>query len=313
MKQISLLIVAVIIFLSACSNAPQRGSETGSTPAPVVVSKSTPVGKGGYLAGDGPGADAPANLEATPDAVPQAEPLHRYANRPYVALGKNYTPLTVLGNYKERGVASWYGKKFHGQPTSIGEKYDMYGMTAAHTTLPIPSYVRVTNLSNGKSVVVRVNDRGPFLHDRIIDLSYTAALKLGIIGKGSGAVEVESIVSDTAVITPINVEAVHSEPLTPETRTPETGTPAAATGLPVGGGGNVYLQLGSFKSQQGAEGFMARMRAEFEGSGKQVILYQKESDLVRVQVGPYTNQEEARAVADQVQSRLGFKPFISVH
>lgn len=302
MKQTSLLIVSVIIFLSACSNAPQRGSETG-TPAPVVASKSTPVGKGGYLAGDGPGADAPANLEATPDAVPQAEPLHRYANRPYVALGKNYTPLTVLGNYKERGVASWYGKKFHGQPTSIGEKYDMYGMTAAHTTLPIPSYARVTNLSNGKSVVVRVNDRGPFLHDRLIDLSYTAALKLGILGKGSGAVEVESIVVDTAVITPINVEAVHSEPLASETGTPAMGA----------AGGNVYLQLGSFKSQQGAEGFMARMRAEFDGSGKQVILYQKESDLVRVQVGPYTNQEEARAVADKLQSRLGFKPFINVH
>ena len=300
-KQTSLIMVTVII-LAACSNAPQRGSEASGTPAPVVAAKNSPPG-GGYLAGDGPGADAPANLDAIPDAVPQAEPLHRYANRPYVALGKSYTPLITPGDYKKRGIASWYGKKFHGQPTSTGEIYDMYGMTAAHTTLPIPSYVRVTNLGNGKSVVVRVNDRGPFLHERVIDLSYTAAYKLGIIGKGSAEVEVESVGADAAVIIPMDSEGVRSEPLPPEA------VPITAA-APVG---NVYLQLGAFKSQQSAESFVTRMRAEFEGSGKQVVLYQKNDDLMRVHLGPYAGQEDARTAADQVQSRLGFKPLVSVH
>ena len=301
-KQTSVIVVTVII-LAACSNAPQRGSGASSTPAPVVAAKNSPT-SGGYLAGDGPGADAPANLDAIPDAVPQAEPFHRYANRPYVVLGKSYTPLAAPGNYKERGIASWYGKKFHGQPTSTGEIYDMYGMTAAHTTLPIPSYVRVTNLGNGKSVVVRVNDRGPFLHERIIDLSYTAAHKLGIIGSGSAAVEVESIGADAAVITPIDSEGVRSEPLSLEAG------PITAAAAPVG---NVYLQLGAFKSQQSAESFVMRMRTEFEGSGKQVVLYQKNDDLMRVHLGPYSSQEDARTAADQVQSRLGFKPLVSVH
>ena len=132
-------------------------------------------GSGGYLAGDGPGASIPANLDAIPDAVPVSEPLHRYANQPYVALEKTYTPITVPGKFKQRGIASWYGKKFHGQRTSSGEKYNMYAMTAAHPILPIPSYARVTNVDTGKSVVVRINDRGPFMHDRVIDLSYTAA------------------------------------------------------------------------------------------------------------------------------------------
>ena len=113
--------------------------------------------------------------------------------RPYVALGKWYTPKTSLESYRERGIASWYGRRYHGQKTASGELYDMYGMTAAHPTLPIPSYVRVTNISNRKSVVVRVNDRGPFLSDRLIDLSYTAAYKLDVLGGGSAWVEVETI------------------------------------------------------------------------------------------------------------------------
>ena len=149
--------------------------------------------------------------------MPKAEPLHRYANRPYSALGKTYTPLQATGNYKERGIASWYGKKFHGQRTSIGEIYDMYGMTAAHPTLPIPSYARVTNLANGKSVIVRINDRGPFLHDRIMDLSYVAAYKLGFINNGSAEVEVESIAVDgnAPVVGAVEPPAVKVEPLTP--------------------------------------------------------------------------------------------------
>lgn len=233
--------------------------------------------------------------------MPYAGPLHPYANRPYVALGQSFTPLTAPGNYKKRGIASWYGKKFHGWGTSSGEIYNMYAMTAAHPTLPIPSYARVTNVSTKKSVIVRINDRGPFLHERIIDLSYTAAHKLGIVANGSSEVEVESLVPDSITSAPKIAEPIKVEPLEPAS---VASTPAT--------GGNVYLQIGAFKSHQGAEGFLARMRVEFEGSGKEVILYPKD-DLVRVHVGPYANQDTARAAAEKLQARLGFKPIVSLH
>ena len=148
--------------------------------------------KGGYYKDDGPGERPPPGDIA--DAVPRLEPLHRFANRPYEVFGKSYVPQTALVAFRQRGAASWYGKRFHGSRTSSGEAYDMYKMTAAHPTLAIPSYARVTNLANGKSVVVRVNDRGPFHAGRIIDLSYAAAARLGYLQAGSAQVEVESIV-----------------------------------------------------------------------------------------------------------------------
>lgn len=148
---------------------------------------------GGYYKDDGPGANPPANIQAIPDAVPRVEPLARGANKPYVVFGKRYVPDTAERPFVQRGIASWYGKKFHGNATSIGEKYDMYAMTAAHPTLPIPSYARVTSAINGRSIIVRVNDRGPFHDGRIMDLSYVAAYKLGIIGPGSGEVTVQRI------------------------------------------------------------------------------------------------------------------------
>jgi len=149
---------------------------------------------GGYYKDDGPHERPPANLDRVADAVPRSEPLHRFANRPYQALGKQYVPMTSLQPFRQRGLASWYGKRYHGQKTSSGEVYDMYQMTAAHPTLPIPSYARVTSTKNGKSVVVRINDRGPFRSGRVIDLSYVAAHKLGYIQAGEAMVEVESIV-----------------------------------------------------------------------------------------------------------------------
>ncbi|NMK47368.1 septal ring lytic transglycosylase RlpA family protein, partial [Achromobacter sp. Bel] len=176
---------------------------------------------GGYYKDDGPDANPPSNLDQVPDAVPRIEPYASGANRPYVVFGQRYVPDTSGQPYKQRGTASWYGKKFHGNSTSIGESYDMYAMTAAHTTLPIPSYARVTSLVNGKTIVVRVNDRGPFHSDRIMDLSYVAAYKLGIIGPGSGQVIVESIPQAE-----IRRLASQGAPAAPE--------PASATGsLPV--------------------------------------------------------------------------------
>ncbi|MBK9161276.1 MAG: septal ring lytic transglycosylase RlpA family protein [Nitrosomonadales bacterium] len=298
-KQTAILTLATLV-LAACGSVPQREAATRSTPAPVesrtvgaAPSPAAPPG-GGYLAGDGPGADIPANLDDIPDAVPRNEPLHRYANRPYVALGKTYTPKTVVGNFRERGIASWYGKKFHGQRTSSGEVYDMYGMTAAHPILPIPSYARVTNVANGKSVVVRVNDRGPFLHERVIDLSYTAAHKLGIVGNGSAEVEVESLGPNAIVNHVARVDAVQTRPL-------EKAAPV----------GNTYLQLGAFKSEDAAESFMAKMRAELGDLGNKLGLFSK-GGLVRVHLGPYASESEARSSAESLKDKLGFKPILSL-
>lgn len=309
MSKTSVFLSIASLLLVACGSAPQRKAETHGTTASAVEAAATP-GSGGYLSGDGPGADAPANLDEIPDAVPKSEPLHRYANRPYVALGKTYTPISIPGTFKERGIASWYGKKFHGQRTSVGEVYDMYAMTAAHPTLPIPSYARVTNLANQKSVIVRVNDRGPFLHERVIDLSYVAAHKLGILGNGSAEVEVESL-ADNVVTQPIAVrEPVLSQPL-------ESSAPAAAAEIVVlppllaSSPGNVYLQLGAFKSQQGAESFLARMRSELGDLGKQFSLSRKDG-LVRVHVGPYASQSEARGSAESMERKLGFKPMLNL-
>ena len=162
----------ILVFLTACSSTP----------------------KGAYYKDDGPGDRIPSNLDRIADATPRAEPPHKYANRPYQALGKTYTPLTSVRPFRQHGLASWYGKRYHGNKTSSGETYDMYAMSAAHPTLPIPSYARVTRVSNGKSVVVRINDRGPVQGGRIIDLSYVAAHKLGFVQAGSAEVTVESIV-----------------------------------------------------------------------------------------------------------------------
>ena len=322
MKIRSLLVILAALAVSACTNM-QKSGDTQSA-APVVDAVSGPGGKsahtpsaapaagGGYLAGDGPGADAPANLDAIPDAVPKAEPLHRYANRPYSALGKTYTPMQAPGNFKQRGIASWYGKKFHGQRTSIGEVYDMYGMTAAHPTLPIPSYARVTNPANGKSVIVRINDRGPFLHERIMDLSYVAAYKLGYINNGSAEVEVESIAVDgnAPVTGAVETSAVNVEPIA------VAPVAAAAPSIPVETAGahtgKVFLQLGAFKSAQGAESFLARMRDELGDGGKVLSLFEKDG-LTRVHLGPYANANEARSAASRLASKLGFKPFVSMH
>jgi rare lipoprotein A len=314
----------VVDLAAGPSNTPEAAVEPKTDTTLVVPAVTNPKPTaGGYLAGDGPGssANAPANLNDVPDAIPKAEPLHRYANRPYTALGKTYTPLEAPGNYKEMGIASWYGKKFHGQRTSIGEVYDMYGMTAAHPVLPIPSYARITNLANKKSVIVRVNDRGPFLHDRIIDLSYTAAFKLGIINNGSAEVLVESISGDGAealtpavvTSTPITSAPAAADPSPPVVVVPELPKPELATTTketpPVAG--NIYLQLGAFKSTQGAESFLAKMQSSLGDSGKPLSVYQKDG-LARVHLGPYGTADEARAASEKLKARLGFKPFVSV-
>jgi rare lipoprotein A len=181
----AVICVAVVAALSGCGTTARR-----EAPIPPTMEKDA---SGRYYLDDGPGDNPPADLDSIPDAMPKLEPLHRGATRPYNVMGRDYVPMTTLARYKARGTATWYGRRYHGKPTSSGEPYDMYAMTAAHTTLPIPSYARVTNLANGKSVIVRINDRGPFVGERLIDLSYTAAYKLGLVKEGSGLVEVETI------------------------------------------------------------------------------------------------------------------------
>jgi len=310
----SIILVFAALLVSACGTTTPPQTEKRAKPAPIEdraqpSAKSLPGG-GGYLAGDGPGANIPPNLDAIPDAVPVSEPLHRYANQPYVALGQTYTPITVPGRYKKRGIASWYGKKFHGQRTSSGEEYDMYAMTAAHTILPIPSYVRVTNVDNGKSVVVRINDRGPFLHDREIDLSYTAAHKLGIIGNGSSEVEVESLIAYAGTYSANPPAAVNSAPLAKAAPAPKPVYVALASS--VAATGNAYLQLGAFGTREAAERYLVEMREKLGDIGKQLVLYSQDGHI-KVHVGPYASPEEARSSREGLKNILGFMPMLSLH
>jgi rare lipoprotein A len=218
-----ILVCSALVGLTACGTASRR-----EAPIPPTMEKDA---SGKYYLDDGPGPNPPADIDSIPDAVPKVEPLHRGTSRPYTVMGRGFVPMANLARYKMRGTATWYGRRYHGKPTSSGEIYDMYAMTAAHTTLPIPSYARVTNLANGKSVVVRINDRGPFIGDRLIDLSYTAAHKLGLIAEGSGLVEVETILPGDAgpVTASQKTEAkTATASATPAAAPPREGGPRAA-------------------------------------------------------------------------------------
>jgi rare lipoprotein A len=283
----------------------------GCASAPKAPSSPATPSRPGYYKDDGPGEAPPANLDSIPDAQPKLEPLNRFANRPYSVFGREYVPATSLRPYKERGVASWYGRKFHGQKTSIGETYDMYAMSAAHPTLPLPSYARVTNVATGQSVVVRVNDRGPFLRDRLIDLSYAAAYRLGIAQKGSGEVEVEAIIPGEAVL-------VAAAPLPAVAEAPAAATPGALPAeagatVPVASAeGGFAVQLGAFASYANAQNFVARLANQLAPVGVEARVRQV-NGLFRVFVGPYPTREDARRVADRLRDALGLPSTIAVH
>jgi rare lipoprotein A len=282
-------VAALAALLAGCASPPQMPTGPDGGPANLPGSPlpgSPPASRsGGYYMDDGPGDQPPANLSEIPDAVPAREPLHRYANRPYTVFGKGYVPLSALQPYRERGRASWYGRKFHGQKTSSGEIYDMYGMTAAHKTLPIPSYARVTNLANGRSVTVRINDRGPFHSDRVIDLSYAAAHRLGYVQAGSAMVEVETILP--------------GEP---------TQASAAEAGHAASGH---YVQLGAFSSRGNAEELRSRLARELAWLRERVEV-RSIGELWRLHVGPYGTSEAARAIAQRIETELNLTPFLVV-
>lgn len=272
-------------------------------PAPAVAASKG----GGYYLNDGPGDNPPANLDAIPDAVPKVEPLKKATSRPYTVLGQTYTPLTSLKPYKETGVASWYGRRYHGQKTSTGEIYDMYAMTAAHTTLPLPSYVRVTNLKNNKSVVVRVNDRGPFHSDRLIDLSYTAAYKLGVLAGGSTSVLVESIDPANYSAAPVYAAApkpAEAMPVVAQAQPLAAPIEAAASGH--------FVQVGAFGMQENAEHFRDRLKIELAQLSDKLQIYSADG-LFRVRAGPYPSIAEASQIASAIKNSLNIKTVLTAH
>jgi rare lipoprotein A len=235
------------------------------------------------------------------DAVPRVEPRSRYGNpATYVVSGKRYYTLTSSKDYRERGIASWYGTKFHGHRTSSGEPYDMYRMSAAHKSLPLPTYARVTNLQNGRSVIVKINDRGPFHDNRLIDLSYAAASRLGILGKGTGMVEVQAIDAEQYVKNQQKPAIAASKPkIQPNAAVNK----AAAARDPV-----MFLQLGAFSDRGNAERLRTRL-AGVELPGKIYITegYASEKRVYRVRIGPLETVESADQVA-QILSGKGMPP-----
>ena len=238
----------LILMLAACSS-----SCTSTSTRPSANSS-----KGGYYLDDGPPKDS-VDLAKVKDAVPRSEPLSATGNKPYVVFGKTYVPLKSNKGFRQKGTASWYGKKFHGKRTSSGEPYDMYKMTAAHTVLPIPSYAKVTNLVNGRSVIVRVNDRGPFKHNRVMDLSYAAALKLDVVRSGTGRVEIISIGENT---------------------------PARQNKPEASGEAQAFIQLGAYSNQDTAYRLQRRLQSDGYTDVAVNRIEQRGLNLYRVRLGP---------------------------
>jgi rare lipoprotein A len=305
------LVIAGAALLAGCGMLSRR--EAPAPEAPPPAQPGTP--KGAYYKDDGPGERSGAQLAAVPDAVPRAEPLHRFANRPYQVFGRDYVPLTSIGPFRQRGVGSWYGRRFHGQATSSGEPYDMYAMTAAHPLLPIPSYARVTNLASGRSVVVRVNDRGPFHAERIIDLSYAAAHRLGYAEAGSALLQVEAIIPGTAVasaVPPPPAPEATPIPATARAAPLATEPPSASAtspGAPQQAG--VYLQLGAFAARANAEALRERIARELAWLAQALQILAADG-LFRLHAGPYRSHEEARTIAERIRSELSVQPLVVV-
>lgn len=239
----------------------------------------------------------PPDVSSVPDAVPREEPPSRYGNPDsYEVFGKKYYVLDSADGFKERGVASWYGEKFHGRRTSSGEQYDMYRMTAAHKNLPLPTYVRVTNLKNGRSVTVRVNDRGPFVHNRVIDLSYTAAARLGIIENGTGLVEIEALSGQQQAekvalqtLPETNEEQSRHKnvtlvaPVTNDEDLPITDSTKVAS---ADGGESIFVQLGAFSDPLNAGDFAAELESRGFAAVNVMAAPQAERMVYRVRIGP---------------------------
>lgn len=312
------LSIICLTLITACGG---KAMQKPVTKAPASTQESKPSseagkGRGGYYLDDGPSDNAPADIDSIPDAQPRTEaPLPR-VNKPYMALGQKYTPMTAYAPYTKRGVASWYGKRYHGKKTSSGEVYDMYAMTGAHTTLPIPSYVRVTNPVNGRSVLVRINDRGPFKHDRLIDLSYAAAYKLRLIDQGSGVVEVEAIDTSAEGLSTVAQTNTTAQPA-PVSTTPVLATPVApAEPVTVVPQNNVeaiasyYVQVGAFRSEQNGQ-LLQKKILGLDIAGNAAVTNVYNGDLYRVRIGPFESRQEADASANKLRKQLNMSAIVT--
>ena len=241
---------------------------------------------GAYYLDDGPDENPPQNLDKIPDAQPKYEALSKRANRPYVAFDKKYFPMQKIIPFKEEGYASWYGKRYHGRKTSIGETYDMYQMTGAHKTLPLPCYIKVTNLKNNRSVIIRVNDRGPFIDERIVDLSYAAAHRLEIIQNGSELVKIE-MVNPSSVVKNIEKPNQNSSPSIK----------------------SFYIQAGAFSNQDNASFLINRLsKIKFKNSLSIKIL--NKNSLHLVTIGPYASKKIAEEALKDITKKIQLNSFI---
>jgi rare lipoprotein A len=248
------------------------------------------------------------------------EPYAKFGNKPYSVFGQTYTPLVNDEPFSQRGVASWYGVKFHGQRTSSGEPYDMYKMTAAHPTLPIPSYARITSLDSGKSVVVRINDRGPFHSDRVVDVSYTAALKLGLLGKGSHRVEIERLFPDdparVATVRRAATSAAQTAPAPAEIAAlmleDRVAMDSAAVARPQAQADKAvvsgfYLQLGAYGREGRAEEISEKLKKSGVSQALEVV---RTGSVNRLYSGPFDTRAMAQEAAQALPSSLGLKPIV---
>lgn len=304
--------LALAALLAGCAGqAPSSTSSVDHTPredAPKAASAASSGGGRYAMSGDAYPLEPP-DVSEVPDAQPRVEPRSSAGNRStYEVWGETYHVLPSANGYAKQGTASWYGEKFHGYATSNGEIYDMYKMSAAHRSLPLPTFARVTSLANGRSVIVRVNDRGPFHSDREIDLSYAAAARLGILDNGTGGVRVEAINPEQwlanrgggtspapAASAPARAPAAASAPA--PAASPAPAAPPAARPTPAGQGDEIYLQIAALGSEEGARALQQRLGDELLHSVRVI----SDSDVHRVQVGPMapSQEQQARAALNQ--------------
>ena len=318
-----LIVAALAALLAACASTPPAPGTPRPGPAPSSER-------------DGPEANPPQNLAQVPDAEPRVEPIRVGGpNKPYEVMGRDYVPITDDRPFVERGLGSWYGRKFQGRPTASGEIYNMYAMTAAHPTLPIPSYARVRNPANGREVIVRVNDRGPFSPGRIVDLSYTAAYKLGLL-RGVAPVELERITFEdirtgawrktTAPDTLVASAAPEPPPLPAAAPAPAPAAPvvapsAAADAVPdpappeaprrayTDAGRGYWVQIGAFRDRKGAETLQRQVAGELDWLAPLLAIF-NEASVHRVQAGPYPSRSEAGSALQRIHDALQLTPVI---
>jgi rare lipoprotein A len=282
--------------LAGCSSTKLDPEEQVAAPKPdkVVTEKKPKDGK--YYKDDGPPDVDEVDWRAVPDPRVSYEPINPSRNRPYEVFGVRYVPFDDYVPYRKQGVASWYGRRYHGRKTSSGEVYDMYAMSAAHTILPIPSYARVTRVDDGRSVIVRVNDRGPFLQERLIDLSYTAARKLGVVSQGTAEVIVEAFYPDEKTRLAIK-QPKAKKPKKIEKPAAATKPSSRVTKLP--SEARNYLQLGAFASENNAQKLIDALALPATLTVSQAHV-RSSGNLHRVLIGPYPDKLSAERDLDQL-------------